>query len=140
MNNPTSSATNWEAQNKRNTKTLAAWTIAWTLSMALATFGPLLIWHGERTLTLVGILLNFAIVIGMIWANKKYLQGQDELQQKIQFEAMALALGVGVVGGLSYSLLDITDVIPVDAEISFLVMAISITYLVAIAIGRKRYL
>ena len=52
---------------------------------------------------------------------------------------MGLALGVGVVGGLSYSLLDTTNVISHNAEISFLVILISLTYLISVLIGLKRY-
>lgn len=70
---------------------------------------------------------------------KKWLKQLDELQLKIQLDAMALALGVGIVGGLSYSLLDITNLIPMDAEISVLVIAISLTYLAGSIIGTRRY-
>ena len=52
---------------------------------------------------------------------------------------MALALGVGVVGGLSYSLLDTTNLIAQDAEISYLVILIALTYLASVVIGQKRY-
>jgi hypothetical protein len=59
--------------------------------------------------------------------------------QKIQLQSMGIALGVGVVGGLTYSTLDITNLIAMDAEIGFLVMLISITYLAAIFINHKRF-
>ena len=75
----------------------------------------------------------------MIWMNIKYLSGLDEMQKKIQLDAMALALGVGVIGGLNYSLLDVTNLITGDAEISVLVIIISITYMAGILIGQKRY-
>ena len=52
---------------------------------------------------------------------------------------MGIALGVGVVGGLSYSLLDQSNVITQDAEIGFLVMLISLTYMIGTLIGQKRY-
>jgi len=75
----------------------------------------------------------------MIWANIKHLLVLDELQKKIQLDAMGIALGVGIVGGLSYSVLDIANVIASDAEISFLIMLISISYIVALLVGKKRY-
>ncbi|MCB0295658.1 MAG: hypothetical protein KDI38_11125 [Calditrichaeota bacterium] len=129
----------WEARTKKNTKSLALWTAAWTLSMALATFGPKFIWQGDRLLTILAILLNLGLGIGMIVANKRHLKGLDELQQKIQLEAMALALGVGLVGGLSYSLLDITNLIHSDAEISHLVILMALTYMGGIVAGQVRY-
>lgn len=131
-----------DSLNKRsvqNTKRLAFWSGVWTLSMALATFGPNFLWARESILTILAILLNAGLGIGMILANKRFLQDLDELQRRIQYEAMALALGVGIVGGLSYSLLDITNVIGSDAEIGILVMFISVTYMIGLAIGQARY-
>ncbi len=129
----------WKTQQKHNTKNLAFWTLAWTLSMALATFGPRFIWGNDNTLTLIGIILNAFLGAGMILANIRYLNGLDDLQKKIQLEGMGIALGVGIVGGLSYSLLDTTNLISQDAEISFLVILIGLTYLFSVLIGQKRY-
>jgi len=44
-----------------------------------------------------------------------------------------------VVGGLSFSLLDITNLIAFDAEISFMVFLIGITYLIGIVITNFQY-
>ncbi len=76
---------------------------------------------------------------GMIWANIKHISVLDELQKKIQLDAMGIALGVGIVGGLSYSVMDIANVISSDAEIGFLVMLISVSYMIALLVGKKRY-
>jgi len=129
----------YNTQIKKNTKNLAIYTALWVVSMAIATFGPKFIWEGNKTLTFIGVLVNAIFGIFMILANIKYLNGLDELQKKIQLEGMALALGVGVVGGLSYSLLDTTNLIAQDAEISFLVILIALTYLASVIIGQKRF-
>jgi hypothetical protein len=129
----------WNTQTKKNTINLAFWTIAWTLSLALATFGPKFIWEGANALTVIGIILNALLGVGMILANIRHINGLDDLQRKIQLEGMAIALGVGIIGGLSYSLLDTTNVIKQDAEISYLVILISLTYMISILIGQKRY-
>lgn len=129
----------YKTQIKKNTKNLAIYTALWTISMAIATFGPKFIWEENKTLTVIGVIVNAIFGLFMILANIKYLKGLDELQKKIQLEGMAIALGVGIVGGLSYSLLDTTNLIAQDAEISFLVILISLTYLGSILIGQKRY-
>lgn len=90
-------------------------------------------------LTMLGIVVNLAIGLGMIRANVQHLDTLDELMRRIQLEAMALALGVGIVVGLSYSLLDTTDMIAGDAEIGFLVMLIGITYMVSTLVSYRRY-
>jgi len=130
---------NWESRNRRNTVLLAWWTTAWVATLALAVFGPRFIWSENGVLTLLAILFNLAIGIGMILANKRHLQGLDELQKKIQLEAMALSLGIGLVGGLSYSTLDVTNLISSDAEISNLVILMAVTYLAGIVAGHRKY-
>jgi putative transcriptional regulator len=42
-------------------------------------------------------LVNLAIGLGMIWANVRHLATLDEMIRRIQLEAMAFALGIGVV-------------------------------------------
>jgi len=117
---------------------LGAWTGAWVISMAVATFGPNFIWD-LQALTVIAVLINFIIGIGMILANIRHLRGLDELMRRIQLEAMGLSLGIGIVLGLSYSLLDITDVITTDAEISYLVILITLVYIVSLMINKRRY-
>jgi hypothetical protein len=129
----------WNTQLKENKKNLGRWSIAWTLSMALATFGPMFLWKDNTMLTLIGVIVNALFGIGMIFSHVRHINGLDDLQKKIQLEGMAIALGVGVVGGLSFNLLDTTNLIPQDAEISQLVIFIGLTYIVTIFIGEKRY-
>jgi hypothetical protein len=126
-------------RTRQNTVRLAWWTMAWLLTMALAVFGPKFLWDSSLPATITAIALNLAAGIGMIVANIRHLKGLDELQQKIQLEAMGLALGVAVVFGLAYSTLDITNVMPFDAEISNLVILIGLTYFVAVVVGQRRY-
>lgn len=129
----------WNTQIKKNTKKLAIWTALWTGSMALATFGPKFIWDENVALTVIAIIINALLGLGMILMNIKHLNSLDDLQKKIQLDAMGIALGAGIVGGLSYTLLDTTNLITKDAEISYLVIFIGITYLLAALIGQKRY-
>jgi hypothetical protein len=124
---------------KKAIKDLALWTLLWLISLALATFGPKFIWHENTTWSIIAIAINTAIGAGLIWAHIKHLTALDELQKKIQLDAMGIALGVGIVGGLSYSVMDIANVISGDAEIAFLVMLISISYMIALVVGKKRY-
>ena len=139
MNSMKSQPGDWEANTAKNTAKLRNWTAAWVLTMALANFGPKFIWEMNTTISFLVILLNMAIGFGMILANKRHLQGLDELHQKVQLEAMAFSLGVGLVIGLSYSSLDVTNVIPFDAEISHLVIIMSLSYLASMVRGFRKY-
>lgn len=130
---------NWTQQTQKKVRYLAYWTAAWLLTMALVAFGAKFLWSFNPVISALLILLNTAVGIGMILANKRYLDGLDEMQRKMSLDAMAIALGVGVVGGLSFSLLDITNLIAFDAEISFMVILIGITYLAGIVITNFQY-
>ncbi len=130
---------NWTAVSKKNMRQLAYWTIAWMATLAIASFGPKLIWDNNIGLSILFIVINTLVGVGMILKNRHYINGLDEMQRKISLDAMAIALGVGLVGGLSYSLLDQANVISFRAEISHLVMLIGITYIVGIIVGTSRY-
>ena len=125
---------------KKNIIKLALWTWSWVATLAIATFGPKFIWDDHVFLTVFAILVNLGNGILMINANKNLFNSLDELQRKIQLEALGITLGLAVIAGLSFSLLDQTNLIPFDAEIGFLVGFIGITYMVALFINRKRYL
>jgi len=128
----------WEQQTKKNTLNLAYWTAAWTASMALVTFGPVSVWESSL-FTILALILNVGLGLGMILANKRHLKGLDEMHQKIQLEGMGITLGVGLVCGLAYSSMDTINLIAIDAEISHLVILMGLTYLATIIIGTRRY-
>ena len=52
---------------------------------------------------------------------------------------MALTLGVGLVIGSSYELLEDIKLIPFEPEISHLIILMSLTYCVGIILGNRRY-
>jgi len=107
--------------------------------MAIASFGPKYIWDDHTFLTAFAISVNFGNGILMILANRNFYNNLDELQRKIHLESLALTLGLAVVVGLSYSLLDVTNLIGFDAEISNLVIFIGITYLLCVFVNTRRY-
>jgi hypothetical protein len=139
MNNKTTASSEWEKNTVKTTVRLGFWTLGWVVTMAIANFGPKFIWQFNNTVTVVAILLNLAVGAGMILANKRHLNGLDELQQKIQLEAMALSLGVGLIVGLGYSNLDVSNIISADAEISHLVILMGLTYLAGVIAGTRKY-
>ncbi len=118
---------------------LAAWTWSWVATMAMASFGPKYIWDDHPTLTVLAVAVNFANGILMLIANRNLFNNFDELERKIHLESLALTLGLAVVVGLTFSLLDTTNLISYDAKISALVMFIGITYLICMLINSRRY-
>ena len=115
------------------------WGLAWLLATAGATFGPELLWGYGTLITSIGIAIQLALGFGMIWAFKGVLLAMDELQRLIQLEALSLALGVGVIVGASYELLEDVKLITFQPEISHLLILITLTYSFGLFLGNRRY-
>ncbi len=129
----------YSKRNCRNTRHLRNWTIAWVISMAIAAFAPKYVWDFNTLLSIIGVVICIAVGFGMLLANRKYLQGLDEMQRKILFDAMALSLGVGLVLGSSYELLEDIKLIPFQPEIPHLMIVMCLTYLVGAIAGHRKY-
>lgn len=139
MTNEVKTPSNWHKQIISNTKTLALWTFAWLLSMAALRFGPGYLWPENQVIYLAILLLNVLLGCTMIWANKKHLSGLDELQQKIQLQAMGMSMGIGLVLGLAYSNLAKNGYLGGEAEITHLVMLMAVSYLISMFIAVRKY-
>ncbi len=98
--------------------------------MAFTAFGPKLIWDYSTGLTILGVVVNLIVGFGMISSNKKYLHALDEMQRKIFLDAGALSLGIGLVCGLSYELLEDIKLISFQPEIPHLIVLTCLTFLV----------
>jgi len=139
MSHPNKDSNSWAAKGVKNTVHLGYWTAAWLLTLALAKFGPETIWQSNTVLTALAILVNIGVGYGMIMANKRHLKGLDEMQQKIQLEAMALSLGVGLVAGFAYSNLEVANLIPFNADISHVIILMALTYLAGMFFGIRKF-
>lgn len=139
MNDLKTGSNDWAATNKKNTIRLAYWTFAWVATMAVTAFGPKFLWDFATLPTVVAVLANLGVGFGMIVANRQYLHGLDELHQRIFLDAGALTLGVGLVCGLSYELLEDIRLISFEPQISHLVILMSLTFLIGMIAGHRRY-
>ena len=63
---------------------ITTWTAAWVASVALAAFGPEILWNNQPAPTLAAITISVLVSMTMFFANKRNLQGLDELQRTIQ--------------------------------------------------------
>ncbi len=131
--------TSFKELQHKSTKRLALWTMIWVLSTALATFGPEFIWENSL-FTYAGVGLFLITGAAMIWANRKYLMDQDELQRRMHLEAMSITLGVAVVLGLGLSILDQQDLLfGFDLDFAFITIIISVSYMLSLLINLRRF-
>ena len=129
----------YESRIRTSTIRLAQWTGAWLAATALMAFGPKFLWNKALVFTLLVVGLDVAVGVGMILANKKYLEELDELQRKVHLNALAIAVGVALIAGIPYSMMDAYDVFPFKADISHLVILMSLTCFVSYLYGARRY-
>src|SRR4051812_38220467 len=123
----------------RNVVPLAVWTAIWLATLALAQFGPELLWNENPVASWVAIAVNLAV--GAVWivAHARYLRGVDELQRKILLDAVAIALGVGLVVGFAYAAASAAGLFSFESEIAFITVLMGVVYMVAVAVGMVRY-
>jgi len=125
-------------KQKKPTKILLIWVLAWVVSTAVLSAGVNNLWD-SLLLTKIGLFINLALGVGMIIANKNLFNSYDELQKKIHFEAMALTLGLTVVVGLVYEISFDFGVISSEPEFEYLVFFICFSYMSSIVINSLRY-
>ncbi len=129
----------YKTQNNKNEKNLKMWSAAWAVSMAIAAFAPKYVWAFDTLITIIAVVISLGIGFGMLLSNRRYLRGLDEMQQKILFDAMGLSLGVGLVVGLTYELLEDIKLITFEPEIAHLVIIMCLTYFVGMISGHRKF-
>jgi len=125
-------------EQKKQNKVLLGWTLAWVVSLAFLTGLENTLWN-DLIYTKIGLLINLVIGIGMIVAHKNLFKTYDELQKKIQFEAMAITLGLAVVVGLTYEVSFDFGVIDKEPEFEYLMLFICFSYVASNIISAIRY-
>ena len=129
----------YKSRTRTNVIRLFRWNGAWAAATALMALGPKFLWNKALVFTLLAVGLDLAVGLGMILVNKKYLAELDELQRKVQLNAMGITLGVGLIAGVPFSVMDAYHVIPFHADIAFLLILMSLTFAVSNLYGRWRY-
>ena len=128
-------------QDKANGRRVMLWSIAWAGSMLIASalvafegFGGL----NGRIWAISAAVISTLLGLATVGAYRRLLRETDELRQKIELEALAVALGVGVVGGMGYSLL-CPPLGLGEPRIAFVIAAMLIAHAVGVIVGRRHY-
>ena len=108
------------------------------LSVSLFAFGPESLWPGQFPLTVAAALISLGVGIGTLFFWRDMLDNTDELHRKVLLEAMAIALGVGVVVGTLYPAMEDYELVP-DVNMTALVLVMGVTFLTSMILGLRRY-
>jgi hypothetical protein len=133
-------SSSWEVANIEKVRRVKGWTAGWVITLGVATFGPrATFWNFELLPTLITVLINIGAGVGMILAVRRQVLGLDELHRQVYLEAAAITLGVGLVCGLAYELLEDIYLIAFQPEISHLALLMCVTFFLSTVIGHRKY-
>jgi hypothetical protein len=122
-----------------NVRRLFRWSGAWAGTCLLLAFGPKFLWNKALVFTLLAVGLNIYVGIRAIVAHKKYFEELDDLQRKVHLNSLAITVGVAMIAGIPYSVMDSYHMIPFHADISHLVVLMGLTYGASNLYGTRRY-
>lgn len=126
------------ARDLRNANIVNLWAFAWAATMILASLGMKYGWYTSAYQIIIAFAVHVSIGIGLILAYRRFLTRLDELERKIQLNALALSVGVAMVGGSGHSLLAKAGFV---SSLGFhdMLALIALTYMVSLIVGRIRY-
>ena len=124
-------------RDRRNLNLANVWMLIWLACFGGATWlikGGLI---AEGVVGWVVAALPTVVATGAILAYGRYLREADELQRKIQLQALALGFGVGLFFGFGYPLFELLGA--PTASISDVSVVIAFFYFVGLWLGRRKY-
>lgn len=132
--------TGWTAtdSDRRNQRLIVPWSLAWALSFLAVAYGIEADWIGGGAPAVVATIGVTILGLATLFAFRRFLGGTDELMRKIQLDALALTVGVGLVAALSYSLMESAGIVA-EADVLSLVLIMILTYIVGVVAGQRKY-
>lgn len=128
------------SEQKRTKKSLifVASTFIWIATMIYIDKGILYGWFGSDMLVNLLIAVDTLLGVVVIFMFLSLLKSMDELQRKIQFDALAFSMGATFVASITYSLLTTAQIVK-DSEISDLVLIMTFCYMASVIYGQVKY-
>ncbi|XPF95422.1 hypothetical protein ACM9HF_05245 [Colwellia sp. RE-S-Sl-9] len=121
----------------KNSMRANVWAILWTLSLGMFTYLTTVEWFNTAT-AIMCFIVNLAVGIKLVLSYKYFLIYLDEMERKIQLDALALSVGVTIVSFASLSILARGGIIG-EAKTFHLIMILSLSYMIGIVVGRVKY-
>jgi hypothetical protein len=138
MMTDSSQRSDYDRRAIRDNLALVGWVFVWMASLTISDKAALYGWWSAEWITWLSIAVNFLLGGWLILRFLRLLRGMDDLQRRIQLEALAFAFGISLVGCISYSLL-VTWGYIVDEEVSDIFVLMCVSYSFAAMFGVWRY-
>lgn len=125
-------------RDRQNQRRIIAWSFLWMASWVALVRGIDNEWMPAGWPVALAVALTLLPAALTLLAYRRFLREADELRRKIELDALALAFGVGVVGGMSYFALGRAGVVAMDDFLS-VILAMVATHSLGVWIGHRRY-
>jgi len=112
--------------------------IIWLVALAVAVFGIKNEWFASGYPTYIAIAVQALAGFGMFWAFRRLITEMDEMQRKIQLDALALSLGITIFATITYDVLEKASIVS-EINTSNIIFLISFTYIAGVIVGNLRY-
>ncbi len=126
-------------RERRNHHRVVRWALAWVGAWLVFNIGIRRDWLPGGIPAVAATLLTAGLGLGMMLAYRRFLREADELRRKIELDALALAVGVGLVGGVSYWLLQRSGTVAYADVFDVTVLLICFSHAVGVFLGYRRH-
>jgi len=125
-------------RNFKQSKKVLMWTIIWLVSFVILVNGPKELWE-DTTISIIAAVVNFVLIIVMLFANKNQFDEFDEFEKTVQLNAIALSLFLTIFIGLFFIGVYHSGLINYEPQVHHLVVFSSLTYIFSTIINFKKY-
>lgn len=138
MSSSISQHSDYDRRAIRDNLALVGWMFIWMGSLVISDKAALYGWWSAAWISWLSIAVNFALGVWMVSRFVRMLRGMDDLQRKIQLDALAFSFGVSIVGTITYSLM-VTWGYIVEEEVTDIFVIMCVAYSAAIITNTLRF-
>jgi hypothetical protein len=124
-------------QDIKNANIVNLWVTLWAGSLLVAVLAQEIFSFNNLISTLIMATLNIICGLMMIQAYRHMLRTLDEMERKIQLDALALSVGVAMLTFSASGILQTADILP-QLEASWLLTIMAFSYSIGLVLGRLR--
>ena len=124
--------------HKRHNKIVLSWTFLWLISFAILVGGPNELWE-NNTITIIAAIINFILIITMLYVSKNQFDDYDELQKTVQLKAVSLTLFLTIFMGVFWMGIFEAGLLEIEPRVHHLVMFAALTFIVSSIFIFKKY-
>lgn len=126
------------ARDIKNANKVNLLALLWAITLLITSASIEYTWHSSMLFISTIFTVHTVIGVLMVFSFRKFLKELDDLERKIQLDALALSVGITIISFSSSSILSVAGIIE-KLDQSALIVVMAATYMVGIVVGRIKY-